>query len=169
MIVCDLNVMGVSFFPAETKPPPIVDANGPLASPITFQGVQLVAGWEAKRVQSARRMKKAELLEGPLLDGPPGACGCGCRSRFFPFPCRQSSGSPDHHGQITPCVKKKSLNVSHAGNRIAKGPAGLPATAGILRRLRQKRQTPAFAAHYRTPHNGCLRRSPATPPCRPAS
>jgi hypothetical protein len=61
MIVSHLNVIGVSAFPGEAHPKLAVDPNRMLASPISHQRVELVAGRESQVFDSTRPVHHTQL------------------------------------------------------------------------------------------------------------
>ena len=68
MVVDDLDVMGVTCLPAEAYPPLIVDSNAVLATSITPESFQPIAGRRAKIVQPRGPMQQQQLAAGDTLN-----------------------------------------------------------------------------------------------------
>ena len=52
MIIHDLDIAGIRFFPPEADPPTIIDPDAPLFRPIALEFFKPVAGWSAQKVEA---------------------------------------------------------------------------------------------------------------------
>jgi hypothetical protein len=52
MIIHDLDIAGIRFFPPKADPPTIIDPDAPLLCPITLEFFKPVAGWCAQKVEA---------------------------------------------------------------------------------------------------------------------
>lgn len=68
MVVHNFHFEGVFALPAEAEAPLIVDADAVLASPVTFQCFQPVAGRSAQIVQAPRLVQQHQFPPRHLLD-----------------------------------------------------------------------------------------------------
>lgn len=61
MVVYDLNLIRFALNPGEANAVPIIDANAALAFPVTFESLQLVAGWYSQLFQGIDGIELVEL------------------------------------------------------------------------------------------------------------
>jgi|TARA_B110000037_G_scaffold54703_1_gene67022 hypothetical protein len=46
MVIGDFNIAGVSFMPTKAKPPLTVDTDAVLVPAVSFEGFEMLAGWD---------------------------------------------------------------------------------------------------------------------------
>lgn len=67
MIIDNLDIVGVSTFPAKADPPLIIDPDAPLAIAVTGKLFQPVARWDTQKVESGGAAKLFQLALGNSL------------------------------------------------------------------------------------------------------
>lgn len=68
VVVNDLDLVRIAVMPAEADSPLVVDANTPLATEISLQGLQAITGRCHQRRQVSCCIEHAELTANQLLD-----------------------------------------------------------------------------------------------------
>lgn len=68
MVICNLDIMGISGLPFEADSPLIIDADTVLTGPIPSQLFQMIARWDEQVLQRSGIVQHSQFAHGSLLD-----------------------------------------------------------------------------------------------------